>query len=59
MKVNLHLMSELGHMAETNKSAGTVKEALDKVLPWLDKLPDRVEGVSVMDWTSLTITIKR
>ena len=39
--------------------ARTVKEALAKVIPTIEKSPDTLEGVKQIDWTEIHIRIYR
>lgn len=59
MKVELTLKSAKGFMDQKKVQAPYVKDALDKVLPWLDSLPDRIEDVPTTDWNEITIVITR
>ncbi len=59
LQLEMTLRSKRGFYAHKHKKVPHVKAALDAIPKLLDSIPDHVDGVDMVDWTSIVIRLDR
>ena len=59
MKAILTIETAKGYLCEASITGRHVQDILNKVLPTLDKMPEEIDGVCMLDWTNTTLVITR